>query len=269
MSNERDKTGTVPRPIAWMEGRVVPASEATVPLLDDGFLRGDAVFDAVLVRRGRTHALEAHLARLRRSGREMGIRVPAVEQVVTDLLAAWGQRDGVVKIIVTRAGTLRGLIQPADWPDAVALSPVEVPWRSALSGVKTVSYAVNAWASRQAGRAHADDAVIISEGVVQEVPTAAIAWVVAGDVRSPDPDRLPILRSVTLQKLAAVVDISFGVYPLSDLLEADEVFIASASRPVLAVHAVDDRSLPAPGPVTRRIRKAFDRHVEATLDPPL
>jgi hypothetical protein len=40
----------VGRPIAWVDGRVVPAGDATVPLTDDGFLRGDAIFEAVLVR---------------------------------------------------------------------------------------------------------------------------------------------------------------------------------------------------------------------------
>lgn len=253
--------------IAWVDGRVLPASEATVPLMDDGFQRGDAVFETVMVRRGRTHALESHLERMRGSARMLGLRLPSLRQAVTDLLVAWGERDGAVKLIVTRSGTVRGLVVQPSWPASIALMPVDTPWRTPLSSAKTVSYAINQWATRQAQEQHADDAVIVSEGVVHEVPTAAIAWVAGGVVRSPDPAALPILDSVTLRQLSAVTDIDLGVYKLDDLLDADEVFVVSATRPVLAVNAVGDTEYPAPGPRTSELRDRFDQHIEATLDP--
>jgi branched-chain amino acid aminotransferase len=257
----------VPRPIAWMDGRVVPASEATVPLLDDGFLRGDGVFDAVLVRAGRTHALDAHLARLRRSARALGIRVPVLRQAVTDLLAAWGEHDGVLRIIVTRSGVVRGLIEVPNWPASAALEAVEVPaWRTSLTGVKSLSYAANVLATRRAREQHADDAIVTVDGVVHELPTAAIVWVRDGTLHAPDPDRLPILDSVTLSELQRVVDVELGVHDLDDILGADEVFVVSASRPVHPVHAVGEREYPAPGPLTSSVRTDFDAHVQATLD---
>jgi branched-chain amino acid aminotransferase len=263
----RPQARTTLRPIAWADGRVVPAAEATVPLLDDGFLRGDAVFDTVLVRRGRTHAVDAHLARLRRSAEAVGIRVPVLRRVVTDLLAAWGGRDGALKLVVTRGGTVRGLLQAVSWPESIALHPVEMPWQSALSGVKTLSYAANTWASRQARLQHADDAVVVCDGTVHEVPTAAVAWIRDGTIHSPDWRALPILDSITLAALSAVVDVELGAYPLEHLLTADEVFVVSATRPVLPVHAVDDAEFPAPGPLTAETREAFAAHIDATLDP--
>lgn len=255
-------------PIAWVDGRVLPATEATVPLMDEGFQRGDAVFETVMVRRGRTHALESHLERMRGSARLLGMRLPALHQTVTDLLAAWGERDGALKLIVTRSGTVRGLVVQPAWPRSIALAPVEMPWRTPLSGAKTISYALNQWASRQAQQRHADDAVVVTDGVVHEVPTAAVVWVDGQGVRSPDPAALPILDSVTLRQLAAVADIDLGVHKISDLLAADEVFVVSATRPVLPVHAVGDAEYPAPGPRTAELRDAFHAHIEATLDPP-
>lgn len=256
-----------PRPIAWADGRVLPASEATVPLLDDGFLRGDAVFDAVLVRGGHTHALDAHLARLRRSAKVMGIRVPVLRQVIVDLLAAWGDHDGALKLVVTRGGALRGLISATSWPDSVALELVEMPWRSALAGVKTLSYAANQWAHRQAVVAHADDALIVDEGRLMELPTGAICLVSDGRVRTPDPDAVPVLDSVTVRQLARVHDIEYAVLTVDDLDRADEAFVVSATRPVLAVHAIGDREYPTPGPVTVDLRARLDAHIDATLDP--
>lgn len=267
MSEAARSRPATPRAIAWVDGRVVPASEATVPLTDDGFLRGDAVFDAMLVRRGRTHALDDHLARLRASAKAMGIRVPVVRQAILDLLLAWGEHDGALKLVVTRGGTLRGLVSPVSWPDSISLETVEMPWRTALSGVKTLSYAANQWALRQARDAHADDALIVDDGRLMELPSGAICLVLAGEVVTPDPGVLPVLDSVTVRHLATITDVRRATLTLADLDAADEVFVVSATRPVLPVHAVGDREYPAPGPVTADLHARFDEHIEATLDP--
>lgn len=256
-----------PRAIAWADGRVLPASEATVPLMDDGFLRGDGVFDTVLVRRGRTHALDRHLARLRASAKAVGIRVPVVRRVVADLLAAWGDADGALKIVVTRNGTLRGIVMTVSHPPSVSLLPVEVPWRTALSGVKTLSYAANQHAARLARAEHADDALIFDEGAVQELPTGAICIVRQGAVATPDSASQPILDSVTIAELDDLVGLERCRLTLDDVLGADEVFVVSATRPVLPVHAVGDNEFPAPGEITADIRARFEEHILASLDP--
>lgn len=260
-----------PRPIAWVDGRIVPAHEATVPLLDDGFLRGDAVFEAVMVRGGRTHALEPHLARMRRSAKALDLRLPVLRQVVADLLAAWGDNDGTLKLIVTRDGTVRGTVAAASWPASQALAVIDTPWRTALSGVKTLSYALNQWAIRQAQARDADDALLVDDGRVLELPTGAICLVHDGAITTPDPTRLPILDSVTVHTLREVVEVEATVPRLEDLASADELFVVSATRPVLPVHAVlteeGERTLPAPGPVTAATFAAFDAHILASLDP--
>ena len=263
----RTRGANVPAPIAWMNDRVVPASEATIPLLDDGFLRGDAIFEGIMVRRGHTHALEAHLARMRRSAKVMGIRLPVLRKVVADLMVAWGDRDGSLRLIVTRSGAVRGLVQATNWPATTSLAVVDAPWRSALSNIKTLSYAANMWAQRQALAAEADDAVIVYDGIVQELPTAAICWVRDGTIFAPDPAQVPILESVTVRELMKVVDIELGAYPVADLLRADEAFVISATRPVLPVHAIDDVEFDAPGPITKQAHEALATHVDATLDP--
>ncbi|MEX2324728.1 MAG: aminotransferase class IV [Nitriliruptoraceae bacterium] len=250
----------------------MPASEATVPLTDDGFLRGDAVFEAVLVRQGRTHILEAHLARLRRSANKLGIRVPVLRHVVADLLAAWGERDGVMRLIVTRAGTVRGLMETVRHPETISLHVLDIPWRSALTGVKTLSYAVNQWAIREARAHDADDALIMSDDTVLELPTGSICAINGDRVSAPDPGQLPILDSATLLELSTVIDIDFRILRLDDIRDADEVFVVSATRPVLAVHAIvtgDDQYVyEAPGPATQQIRERFDEHINNTVDVP-
>ncbi len=266
----RPSPGSV-RSIAWVDGRVVPAADATIPLTDDGFLRGDAVFDAMLVRDGRTHAMDAHLARLRRSAQALDLRLPVVRQVVTDLLAAWGERDGMLRVIVTRGGNVRGLLATLPSIASQSLYVLDIPWRTVLTGVKTLSYATNMWATREAARHEADDALIATDGVLHELPTGAICLVHDGAVGSPDHEQLPLLDSVTLAELRKVTEVAATVPTLDDLRAADELFVVSAARPVVPVHAVlvgdEELRFPSPGPVTARLKDAFDAHVRDTLDP--
>lgn len=258
-------------PLAWDGHQVVPAADATVPLLDDGFLRGDAIFEGILVRGGRTHALEPHLARLGRSAAALELDLPDVRPAVAALLEAFGERDGSLRIVVTRAGNVRGVIGATAWPATMSLAVVEMPWRTSVSGVKTLSYASNQWAVRQAQRRGADDAIVVEDGRVLELPTGALVLVHEGRLSTPDPDLLPILRSVTVASLQEVCDVALTTPHVDDLLAADELFVVSATRPGLPVHAVvrpdgTERELPAPGPMTSDVRARFEAHIEATLD---
>ncbi|MEX0868708.1 MAG: aminotransferase class IV [Nitriliruptoraceae bacterium] len=266
-----DRATGVPRAIAWMDGRVVPASEATVPLTDDGFLRGDAVFDAVLVRGGRTHLLDAHLARMRRSAQRLGIRLPVLRHIVTDLLAAWGPRDGAIRLIVTRNGTVRGLLEAPTWPPSITLAAIEMSWRTPLTGIKTLSYAANQMAIRAARERDADDALIVDDGLVLELPTGAIMLVRDGVIATPDPSRLPILDSITVEAIADIAEVTFDVLTVDDLRAADEAFVVSATRPVLGVHTIvfddNEATYPAPGPQTKTLHDAFAAAIDASLDP--
>lgn len=271
---ERPATADGPAALAWADGRVLLAAEATVPLADDGFLRGDAVFEAMLVRSGRTHALELHLARMHRSAATLGLALDEtmLRRAITELLAAWGQHDGAVRVITTRGGAIRGIIGPAVWPPSIELGIVEAPWRTAISGVKTLSYAANQWAVRQARTLGADDALIIDDGVVHELPTGALVLVHDGSCSTPDPHQLPILASVSVAVLQQLVEVAPTTPGLEELLAADELMVLSATRPCLPVHALrlpdgQRLELPAPGPVTAHLHARLQEHIASTLDP--
>lgn len=256
-----------PRPIAWADGRVLPASEATIPLGDAGFLWGDALTTVVPVRAGRTHGLDRHLAGLRASARVLGIRVPVLRRATVDLLAAWGDRDGSLRIVVTRSGLVRGIVSAVTPPASVALELVPLTWDRPLAGVRTVARAAEQWARRQAVAAHADDALIVDGDTVMELPTSALCVVMGGRVRTPDPAAHPIRDSASVAELSLIVEVERTTLTTDDLDRADEVFVVSATRPVVPVHAIGDREFPTPGRVTRDLRERYTAHLDATLDP--
>ena len=55
--------------------------------------------------------------------------------------------------------------------------------------------------------------------------------------------------------------------PMSILTEAAEVFITSSVKDVMAVHAIDDQQIVAPGPVTAKVAEIFSRLARVRLDP--
>ncbi len=255
-----------PAPIAWADGRVLPAADATVPLTDPGFLRGDAVFEGIMVRRGQTHELDRHLARMRASAKAMSMTLPVLTGVVRDLLAAWGQHDGAMKLVVTRAGTVRGMLQGTNHPDSIALAAIELPWRTALSGVKTLSYAANMWATREAVERFADEALLIDDGHVCEIPTGGVLWHDADGFHAPDPKQLPILDSITVRVFAEVFDVTFGVHGIEAVRGADAAWVLSATRPGLPVFALDDVEYDLDLPVHHEVRTKLGAHIDAHLD---
>jgi len=128
-----------------------------------------------------------------------------------------------------------------------------------LNGVKSLSYAANMQATRLAKAQGADEAVLVQpDGTVLEPPTSAIFWVSPqGSLRTPALDA-GVLESITRDRLVNALQVEEGAWPVADLRAAQEAFLASTTREIQAVAAIDGRSLPeAPGPRTREAQEAF------------
>ena len=90
----------------WIDGRIVDGSEARVPVTDHGLLYGDGIFEGIRLAGGRVFRLDSHLARLRHSGRAIGLELPGgidgIREIVLATARAWGRPDGYVRLLVTR-----------------------------------------------------------------------------------------------------------------------------------------------------------------------
>src|SRR5687768_7587291 len=100
--------------LAILDGTVMPADEARIPVTDEGLLRGDGVFEVVRLYDGRPFALDDHLERMARSAQNL--RLPfdaaAVRADVEALLAAAEPEDGNVRLVVTRGGRRLVITEP-------------------------------------------------------------------------------------------------------------------------------------------------------------
>ncbi|KAL0938619.1 putative class IV aminotransferase [Colletotrichum truncatum] len=92
--------------IAWIEGNLVPLSEARIPLLDQGFMHSDLTYDVPSVWDGRFFRLDDHITRLEASCAKLRLKLPLpreeVKKILIDMVSKSGIRDAFVELIVTR-----------------------------------------------------------------------------------------------------------------------------------------------------------------------
>jgi branched-chain amino acid aminotransferase len=260
--------------LACLDGRVTPAEEASIPVVDEGFIRGDGVFEVIRVYNGKPYALPEHLDRLERSATNLrlGWDVPRAE-LELEAAALLGERggesfDGALRIVLTRGGRRLLLTeQVAAAPEGgarvcfVTFAPTRI-----LDGVKSLSYAANMLAGRIARERGFHEALLVTpHGRVLEAPTASVFWVdERGDLCTP-PLEDHILASITRQRLMALTDVRECHATTDDMLAAREAFLASTLREVGPVAAIEDRELDAPGPRTAEAAALLGDDVRASL----
>lgn len=248
--------------LASVDGTITPTAEAMIGLKDDGLYRGDGAFEVIRLYAGKPFALVDHLDRLGRSAGaiELEFDRAALESEIEALLGAAGPVEGQMRLIVTRGGRRIAATEPIPpHPAAVSLATVTYCPTVILNGVKSLSYAANMQATRIAKGKAADEAVLIRpDGTVLEPPTSSIFWVSAeGALRTPALTD-GVLESITRGRMIEALQVEEGSWPVDGLQAASEAFLASTTREIQAVAAVDGRSFDAaPGPRTREAQDAF------------
>ncbi|WP_433681239.1 aminodeoxychorismate lyase [Nocardia sp. CA-119907] len=192
----------VDRVLVTLDGAV---QDPDAPLLfadDIGVLRGDGVFESILVRGGNACAIEFHLGRLRRSAQALDLPEPELgrwRDAIETATKEWGtEREGLLRLVLTRGRDTeqspRSSVTSGDLAAAVPVPTsyvlvLPVPERVQkartegvavvslsrgisvdlaqaapwqLLGAKTLSYATNMAALRFAQRMGADDVIFTS-----------------------------------------------------------------------------------------------------------
>ncbi len=256
--------------LASVDGTVTPTAEATVPMKDDGLYRGDGAFEVIRLYEGRPFALGEHVDRLERSAAaiELEFDRAALEREIEALLDAAGGPDGQLRLIVTRGGRRIAAVEPIPaHAETLTVATVTYCPTVILNGVKSLSYAANMQSTRLAKGQNADEAVLVQpDGTVLEPPTSSIFWASAeGGLRTPALE-VGVLESITRDRLVKALHVETGAWQVDDLRGAHEAFLASTTREIQAVAAIDGRRLPeAPGPRTREAQEAFAATLEREL----
>lgn len=254
-----------------------------VPFLhadDLAAVRGDGIFETLLVRDGRPCLLEAHLSRLAHSAQLIDLPAPeasrwrtAVDVAVDAWLTAGGQ-EGVLRLVYSRGrehgsaptayatiGAVPGRVADVRRNGLAALTldrglasdgGDSMPWL--LAGAKTLSYAINMAALRHAERHGAGDVIFVStDGHILEGPRSTVVIATPSEegrtcLLTPPP-WYPILRGTTQQALFEVArnkgyDCDYQALTPADLLAAQGVWLISSITLAARVHTLDGVRLP-------------------------
>ena len=257
--------------LACLDGTVCDAAEARIPVTDEGLLRGDGVFEVMRLYGGRPFALDEHLARMERSAERLRLPLDAaaVRADVERLLDAARPLDARVRVLVTRGGRRVALIEEQKPnPPSVSLALVEYAPPRILDQVKSLSYAANMLATRVAKERGFDEALLVTpHGRVLEGPTSTLFYVLDGGLFTPPLDD-HILESITRRHVVELTGARERVTPSDDIGRMSEAFLASTTREVQPVHAIEDHELErgrAGGPLTRdAAARLRERIAEAT-----
>jgi branched-chain amino acid aminotransferase len=272
----------------WLNGSLVDPAEALVSVFDHGLTVGDGVFETLKVIGGQPFATRRHLERLHRSARGLGLNVPLTEQslrAVIDEVVATARLDlARLRITltagVTPLGSGRGESAPTLIVAAAPLvrwepetSAVTVPWprneRSAITGVKTTSYAENVVALAEAHKVGASEAILpnIAGNLCEGTGTNVFA-VFGGELVTP-PLLAGCLAGVTRALVLELLpDADEENIPMAALAKADEVLLTSTTRDVQPLRLLDGRPLPGvDGPQAQQAMAALADLQARDLDP--
>ncbi|WP_312719011.1 aminotransferase class IV [Mobilicoccus sp.] len=274
--------------VAVMGRGVLEAAEPVASGDDVGLTRGDGCFDATLVawdgEGWLVHDLDDHLARLRRSATALEIEAPDDEawiELIGDALERWTGGNVALKLVLTRGEEHRGegplaflsltaldektvaqregirvVTLPRGYPsDAFAAAP----WL--LGGVKTLSYAVNTSARREAARRGAEDALFVSaDGYALEGPTSAVLWLRGGTLATTPVGATGILDSISRRTIWAA-DLPWSLaeelVTIPELLACEGVWFVSSVRGLAPVVELDGHALTPPADATALLRAAI------------
>jgi branched-chain amino acid aminotransferase len=277
--------------IYYVDGKLVPADEAVLPVTDLVILRGLGAFDFMRTYAGKPFCLRAHLERLEASTRKIGLRFPwtldTLVQLVTETLSRNSHKESNIRVIVTGGsspdfmnpqGNPRLIIMVSKLPDMPAAwysDGIHVITQMAerpLAGAKSINYVQASLALETARNKGAQEAIYtVPQGLVLEGTTSNI-FVVTGDhLITPGRGILPgITRQVILDLARCFFSVEIRDVFLSELLEADEVFICGTNKGIVPVVKVDETCIGngKPGPGTRRLIQRFPDFVR-TYDAPL
>lgn len=243
------------------------AEHPQLAVIDVAATRGDGIFETLSVVEGHPQALEAHLSRFERSARMLDL--PALDRGVwRGAILAIAERladheESWIKTVLSRGvegqplptGWVYGAVSPdfsRDRTEGLSVALLDRGYRSdvaqtspwLLAGAKTLSYAVNRAAVREAVRRGADDVIFVSsDGLLLEGPTSTVI-VKHGDRLTTPPADVGILPGTTQADLfAAAPDwgLEAVVAPLTpdELRGADAAWLVSSVRHAAPVRAVD------------------------------
>ena len=275
--------------LIYINGNLVPESEAKISVLDHGFLYGDGVFEGIRAYKGVVFKLREHIERLYDSAKFLKIEIPMSKEELIEAILETIRKNGLmdcyIRVVVTRGVGDLGLDpRKCGKPSIIIIAKPMGPLlgKKAVSliissvrrdGVdatnhqaKSLNYLNSILAKLEAISAGADDAIMLdNRGFVSEATGENVFIVKNGKIMTPPPTSgvlLGITRNCIIE-LARKLGYEVMERELTpfELITADEVFLTGTAAEIVPVESVNGRKIGTrvPGPITERLIKEFEK----------
>jgi len=285
------------RGAVYVNGRIMRAEDAVIPVYDHGFLYGEGVYETLRTYNRVPFLYDRHARRLRASAGHLALSVPfsddELSSSIGDTMAAAGAfQEAYIRVLLTRGvGELSYDLQSTPVPSLVIIvKPLEeIPTRVLTDGIKVALVPIlrnhpgsvnpviksnnllnNALAMQEANRRGADEGLMCNyRGELSECSQANFFMVRDGAALTPANDA-GLLKGLTRDFLFEVgqdagVEVRYETLMPADLETADEAFITSTTRELSPVTQIDNRPVGngQPGLVTRKLLEAYRQRAHA------
>lgn len=277
----------------FLNGKLLPIEQATVSVLDRGFLFGDGVYELVPVYSRVPFRLEEHLARLERSLGETRIRNPYSRAQwcahIYALIDAQPFEDQGIYFQVTRGAAKRDHAFPANVEPTVFMmsnplvnpQPAQVEkgatavsaqdYRWLRCDIKSISLIGNCLLRQLSAEAGGAETILFRDGRLTEASASNVFVVKRGVIQSPPKSNL-ILPGITYDVVVELarangLPLEFRDIPEAEVRAADEVWVSSSSKEVLAIVELDGKRIGEgrPGPVFRRMFQLYQEFKQKVM----
>jgi D-alanine transaminase len=275
--------------LIWLNGEIIPMSEARISPEDRGFQFADGVYEVIRLYAGRPFTLDEHLARLEKSAAELKLTIPIeiakLKSEIARLIEQSGAGEGMIYLQLTRGHaprnhrfphaqthtllfyprTLDPLPAVDQTPPVKLLTAPDDRWNRCW--VKSIALLANVLAKNAAVAAGADEAVFVDQGHVTECSTSNFFAVVKGTlITCPvGPKALPGITRAVLLDCAKQLKMPTEERPIkeAEARAAEELFITSTTREISPVSHWDNQPVGRANTIVRRLHHALKARVAA------
>jgi D-alanine transaminase len=288
-------TASTAQPIAYVNGTFLPQNDASISIMDRGFLFADGIYEVSAVMDGKLVDNDLHMARLERSVAMIGLPLPEpttqISALMKELVKRNGLNEGLVYLQVTRgAEPTRNFPFPAQMKPSLVMfcdfktfldspqaktgikvkSVPDIRW--VHRDIKSIALLAQVLAKQEAAAEGCQEAWMHEDGVVTEGGSST-AFIIKGEGERARiitrPNSQKILPGCTRKALVSLVEetgmeLEERPFTLDEAYGAREAFITSATSFVMPVTQIDGHNIGGGqvGPVARRLRELYIHHAK-------
>lgn len=282
----------------FLNGHIVPIEDASVSVLDHGFLYGDGIFETMRAYDNKIFKLDEHLKRLEKSAGFIELKIPhtnkELKKYIYNTIEANNLRDATVRLTITRGPGPTGLnIKECNTPTvfiyaqpftpypakyytegaSVIVSTVRRNLKEALNPeIKSLNFLNNILAKNEATKKKAVEAIMLnSEGFITECSVSNIFFVNKENILCTPSVGCGILDGITRQFVIEIArengfDVFEGEFTTKDIYGANEVFLTNTVMEILPVGSIDSVTYQR-GHLTEKLSRLYMEKVQKFFAP--